>query len=81
MNKNSSFCVGNSTIGSLSFYLTCDLHQVYIFLKYRKKFKILKEHESVNKYEIVKLLRYYFKSVEIKCFLIYYIYKLLVLLK
>ena len=60
MNKNSSFCVGNSTIGSLSFYLTWRFTSgLYFFLKYRKNLRILKEHESVNKYvEIVKLLRY-----------------------
>ena len=34
MNKNSSFCVGNSTIGSLSFYLTWRFTSgLYFFLK------------------------------------------------
>ena len=78
MNKNSILCVGNSTIGSLSFYLTWRFTSgLYFFFKYRKNLRVLKDHESVNKFnEIVSLLKYFYKSVEIKMIPnLFYLYK------
>jgi hypothetical protein len=68
MTKNSIFYVGNSTIGSLSFSLSWRLTSgLNFFLKYGKNLGVLKEHESVNKYdEIIELLKYFFEEIEIE---------------